>query len=137
MNDTLRNVLAVVCGVVLGMFINGGIVQMSGMIIPYPEGYDFSSMDKMKETFHLLETKHFIMPWIAHAVGTLVGAIVATKIAVTNHKMLASILAFIFFIFGAIMVFSIPQTPSWFAAADLIGAYLPMGLLGWKLAGSK
>ena len=38
-----------------------------------------------------------------------------------------------FFIMGFIAVATIPS-PTWFAVVDLVGAYLPMGWLGGKIA---
>jgi len=39
-----------------------------------------------------------------------------------------------FLIGGIMMIVMIPETPLWFSILDLVGAYIPMGWLGWKLA---
>ena len=134
MNNTVKNIVAVIVGVIVGWGVNGGIISISGSIIPYPNGYDMSSPETMKSTFHLLESKHFIMPWIAHALGTLFGAFVAVKIAATNHLRWALLIAAFFLIGGITMVTMMPSTPLWFAIVDLAGAYLPMGWLAHNLA---
>ncbi|MEE9372447.1 MAG: hypothetical protein V3V00_05280 [Saprospiraceae bacterium] len=133
MNDTLRNILAVVAGVLIGGVVNMGIVKFGASIIPNPEGYDFSTLETMKENFHLLHPKNFIVPLLAHALGTLAGAFVITKIAVSHHLKLALFLGAFFLIGGITMVVRLPSTPIWFAALDLLGAYLPMAWLGHKL----
>lgn len=135
MNPLLKNVLAVLAGAAIGMFVNGGIVSLSGSVIPYPEGFDNSDMVKFKETAHLLEAKHMIMPFLAHALGTLVGAFTAAKIAASRHLMMSMWIGFFFLLGGLGMVFMIDQ-PAWFTAMDLGLAYLPMAWLGWKFAGS-
>ena len=74
------------------------------------------------------------MPIIAHALGSLVGAFVAAKIAGSNHKILALAVAVFFLLGGIYMVYLIPEAPLWMKATDILLAYIPMGWLGWKLA---
>ena len=103
------------------------------MVIPSPEGFDGSTMEGMKETLHLLKAQHFIFPFLAHALGTLVGAFIAAKMAATHKMKLALGIGILFLIAGIINVIMLPH-PVWFAALDLVVSYLPMGWLGGKLA---
>ena len=134
MNSTVRNVIAVVVGFVVGSLANMAIVTIGPSIIPNPVGFDNSSVEVMKETFHLLEPIHFIVPWLAHALGALVGSFVAVKIAVSHHLRVGLVVGFLFLLGGAYMIFSLPSTPVWFSILDLIGAYIPMAWLGHKIA---
>lgn len=68
MNPILRNVLAVIAGIVVGSFINGALVMVSGSIIPPPTGVDLTSEAGLRAGMHLMEPKHFIFPFLAHAV---------------------------------------------------------------------
>ncbi|WP_396638237.1 hypothetical protein [Maribacter sp. R77961] len=136
MNPVLKNILAVLAGLIVGSLVNMGIVMLSGSIIPPPEGGDVTTMEGLKATMHLFEPKHFIMPFLAHALGTLVGAFVAAKIAASRNMLFAVLVGTFFFIGGAISVSSLGG-PMWFNALDLIVAYFPMAYLGCKLAGSK
>lgn len=129
-NPLLRNILAVVIGLIIGSLVNMGIVMLGPHVIPYPEGYDGTTVDNMKEGFHLLSSKDFIMPWLAHALGTLSGAVVATKIALTRHLTMALIIG-CFFLLGGISVISMIPSPTWFTIMDLVGAYIPMAYLGY------
>ena len=86
MNPILKNVLAVIAGLVLGGMANMGIIMLSGSVIPPPEGVNPADIESLKANMHLFEAKHFIMPFLAHAVGSFVGALVAALIAAT-HKM--------------------------------------------------
>ncbi|MBT4728635.1 MAG: hypothetical protein HOB88_09385, partial [Bacteroidetes bacterium] len=86
MNPILRNILSVIAGIVLGMLVNGGIISISGSIIPPPEGADATSMEGLKESIHLFQPKHFVLPFLAHALGTFFGALL-TGLLVINHKM--------------------------------------------------
>jgi hypothetical protein len=133
MNPLLRNILAVVAGILLGSAVNMGIIMLSSSIIPPPEGADVTSMESLKASMHLFEPKHFVFPFLAHALGTLAGAFLAALIA-ASHKIKFGLGIGIFFLIGGIAsVFMLPS-PTWFTVLDLAGAYIPMGWLGGKLA---
>ncbi|NQY29156.1 MAG: hypothetical protein HRT69_06765 [Flavobacteriaceae bacterium] len=133
MNPILKNILAVVTGVFIGMAVNMGLIMISGSIIPLPEGVDNTTSEGLKAGMHLFEVKHFIMPFLAHALGTFSGAFVAARLA-ANHKMKFAIAIGVLFLLGGIyMVFMLPS-PTWFTVLDLGLAYIPMGLLAGKLA---
>lgn len=133
MNPIVRNVLAVITGLFIGSVVNGGIIAVSGSIIPPPEGADIKTMEGLKASMHLFKPENFLMPWLAHAMGTLVGAFLATLIAAT-HKMRFALTIGIVFLMGGIANVVMLPSPIWFTIADLAGAYLPMAWLGGKLA---
>lgn len=136
MNPIIRNILAVVAGIIIGGAVNMGIILISSSIIPPPEGADITTMEGLKASMHLMQPKHFIMPFIAHALGTLVGAYIAATIAV-NHKMKFALAIGGWFLLGGIVnIFMLPS-PIWFTVVDLAGAYIPMAYLGGKLATKK
>ena len=132
MNPILKNIGAVVAGLVVGSIVNMGIVMLSGSVIAPPEGGDITTMEGLKATMHLFEPKHFIFPFLAHAIGTLVGAYVAAKLAATRNITMALIIGVFFFIGGSINV-SMLGGPLWFTVLDLAMAYIPMAYLGGKL----
>jgi len=133
MNPIFRNTLAVVAGGIVGMVVNMGIIMLSGAVIPPPEGVDVSDVESIKAHIHLYEPKHFLFPFLAHALGTLVGAYVAALIAI-NNKMRPAIVVGVFFLIGGIMAVQMIPGPIWFAALDLVMAYIPMAWLGSRLA---
>ena len=136
MPPILRNLLAVIAGLVVGSVVNMAIISVGSIVIPPPTGVDMSDMDKFAENIKLLEPANFIAPWLAHALGTLVGAFTAAKVA-AGHKMKLALGIGVFFLLGGIMMVSMVGGPVWFAVLDLIGAYLPMGFLGGMLGGAK
>ena len=136
MPPILRNLLAGIAGLVVGSVVNMAIISVGSIVIPPPTGIDMTDMDKFAENLKLLGPAHFIAPWLAHALGTLVGAFTAAKVA-AGHKMKLALGIGIFFLLGGIMMVSMVGGPVWFAALDLIGAYLPMGFLGGMLGGAK
>ena len=136
MNPVIKNILAVIAGVIIGGIVNMGIVNIGGSIIPPPEGADVTTMEGLAASMQLFEPRHFIMPFLAHALGTLVGAAVAGLIAASHKMKIALGIGAFFLIGGIVMVISVPS-PTWFAALDLIVAYLPMGYLAGKFATRK
>lgn len=133
MNPTLKNILAVVAGLVAGGIINTLIIGVSGKIIPPPEGADVTTVEGIKASIHLFEPKHFLMPFLAHALNAFVGAFVTAKIAANRHLLLAMIIGIVSLLGGIAAVVMIPA-PLWFNITDLTLAYLPMAFLGGKLA---
>lgn len=136
MNPTLKNILAVVAGIVIGSAVNMGIILMSSSIIPPPEGADLTTAEGLKNSMHLMQPKHFIMPFLAHALGTFVGALLAVKLAAKHPFTLALIVGAFFLIGGIANVFMLPS-PIWFTLIDLVGAYLPMSYLASRFFGPK
>lgn len=133
MNPIFRNFLAVLAGLIIGSIVNMGIIMLSSQIIPPPADVDVTTTEGLNAGMHLFEPKHFIMPFLAHALGTLVGAFIAAKIAVGN-KMRAAFIVGILFLIGGILNVLMLSSPMWFTGLDLLVAYLPMAFIGGKLA---
>ena len=136
MNSTVKNILAVVAGIIIGGIVNMGLINISGSIIPPPEGVDNTTMEGLKESMHLFQPKHFIFPFLAHALGTLVGAFIAAKIAATRKMTFALVIGAFFLLGGITSVMMLPS-PTWFSILDIVGAYIHMAYIGGKLAIGK
>ena len=132
-NKIARNVLAVIMGIVLGSVVNMGIINLQDSFIALPEGVDVTNTESLQSSMHLFEPKHFIFPFCAHAIGTLVGAYVAARIA-ASHKMHFALGIGIFFLIGGISMVFMISSPIWFVILDLSLAYIPMGWLSGRLA---
>ena len=136
MNTTVKNILGVIAGVVAGGSVNMGIIMISGSVIPPPQGADVTTMEGLEAAMHLFEPKHFLMPFLAHAIGTLVGAYIAALIASTKKMYFALGVGAWYLLGGTINVLMLPS-PMWFTFVDLIGAYIPMAYLAGKFAMRK
>lgn len=132
MKKIIVNIVAVLVGLFAGAFVNGGIINISGEIIAPPVGSNMKTMEGLIQAMPLMEPKHFIMPFLAHALGTLIGAILCSIIARSNQLVLSLSIGLSFFIGGFMMVFQLPA-PLWFDLVDLIFAYFPMAWLGYKI----
>ncbi len=132
MHPILRNILAVLAGLVIGSIANMSLVMVSGQVIPPPAGADVTTFDGLRASIHLFEPKHFLFPFLAHAIGTLAGAFVAARLAASGKMAMALLVGAVFCAGGATNVFLLPS-PMWFNVVDLVGAYFPMAWFGGKL----
>ncbi|MGY0799005.1 hypothetical protein ACW7G0_08135 [Lysobacter sp. A286] len=132
MPHLLRNVIAVVVGFVVGSAVNLALVTLGPSLVPPPAGVDVTSAEGLAAAIHLFEPRHFVMPFLAHAVGTLAGALVAYLIAASHKAKLAYAIGVIFLCGGVAASFMIPA-PAWFIAVDLLAAYLPMAWLATRI----
>jgi hypothetical protein len=128
----IRNILAVIIGIVVGSVVNMSIINISSSLIPPPNGVDVTTFEGLNATMHLFEPKHFLMPFLAHALGTFFGALLAALIAATHKMKFALSIGFLFLIGGAMNVYMLPS-PLWFSVLDLIVAYIPMAYFAGKL----
>jgi len=112
------------------------LILVSGKVIPPPAGADLTTMEGLRSSMRLLEPKHFLFPFLAHALGTLSGAFAAAALAASRKTALALLIGLLFLAGGAMSVSMLPA-PMWFNIVDLAGAYLPMAWIGARLAARK
>jgi len=129
-----KNILATIAGVVIGSVVNMILVNIGPSIIPLPEGADISTMEGLHDSMKLFTPANFVFPFLAHALGTLVGAFVVAKFAASHHNKFAVGIG-VFFLLGGMAAASMIGGPLWFNITDLLLAYIPMSLLGAFLAG--
>ena len=131
----IRNILAVIVGLAVGMLVNGGLIKLGHAVIALPPGSDVSTMEGIAAAMPLFGPEHFIFPFLAHAGGTLVGTLVATLIAASQKLKIALGLGVVFLIGGIAAVIMLPA-PLWYDVIDLLFAYIPMAWIGAKLGGA-
>lgn len=132
MKPVVRNILAVVIGCVAGGLVNMAIISMSASIIPPPAGADVTTTEGLKASMHLFKPINFLMPWLAHALGTLVAAFISVKFS-ASHSLRLALIPGVLFLTGGIAAVAMLPSPVWFTLTDLLGAYLPMAWLGYFL----
>lgn len=125
--------MAVISAMFAGGALNMLIIMVSSYIIPPPEGADITTMEGLEAAMPMMKAQHFLMPFLAHALGTLLGAWVVTKLAVSRQFIFAMAIGVWFLIGGIANIVMLPS-PIWFAIVDLVLAYIPMAYLGYMLA---
>ena len=133
MRDFLRGLLAVVLGLIAGSAVNMGLIVLGGQLLPPPAGMDLTTTEGLRAAMPLLEPRHFLFPFLAHALGTLAGALLATWIVGRVSKVPALLIGLLFLAGGVASCFMLPA-PRWFEVLDLIFAYIPFAWLGYAVA---
>lgn len=126
----------VFAGAFAGGFANMGVLLAGSALLPAPEGVDVNDAASIDANIARYSVAQLLVPFAAHAVGTLVGAWLAALVARSGGMAwLASGLVGALFLAGGIYAVTlIPSAPLWFDALDLLGAYVPMAWLGHRLA---
>lgn len=112
--------------------MNSALIAASTALIPLPAGIDPNNAESLAKGMVLLEPRHFVMPFLAHALGTLTGALAAYLIAASHRARIAYAIGVVFLCGGIAATFMIPA-PVWFVVLDLLVAYLPMSWLAIQL----
>jgi len=136
MNMILRNVLAVVLGIVACFVAKFMIIAIGGSIIPPPEGVNMNDLESIKANANLFQAKHFVTPFLEHSLGSLFGGLVAALVA-ANRKIIFALVIGGLHLLGGIIAAAVIPAPMWFIALDLVVAYLPMAYLGGLIAARK
>jgi len=137
MPPILRNLIALVLGVLSSGTANMSLIKLGGKLLPPPPGVDVNDIASINAHIGEYTVAQLMMPFLAHALGTLLGAFLAARIAASRQLFLALIVGALGLLGGAMAVHMIPNSPLWFDILDLGFAYIPMALLGWLLAGGK
>lgn len=133
MHIVIRNLVAVVLGFVVGSAVNMALVTVGPMIIAPPEGVNSTNMESLAASMHLFSPRHFLFPFMAHALGTFTGAVGAYLLAVSQPAVMSYVVGTLF-LFGGIAVATMLPSPIWFVCLDLLLAYIPMAMLAVLLA---
>lgn len=129
----LRLLLAIVAGLIAGSAVNMALVMAGGHIVAPPAGADMTTAEGIRAALPQLAPRHFLFPFLAHALGTLAGAFAAAKLA-SRYKPVGALVVGVFFLGGGILAARMIPAPTWFVATDLACAYLPFAWLGYLLA---
>ncbi|MBL9127792.1 MAG: hypothetical protein JNL97_09100 [Verrucomicrobiales bacterium] len=135
MKSILRALIAVIAGLLVGGCVNMALVLASPHVIPPPAGVDVGNMDSMRAGIHLFEPKHFLFPFLAHALGTLAGALVAGFVVAAHRAMRFAVVIGMVFLAGGVLAATMIPAPRWFVVLDLLVAYIPMAWLGGRMVG--
>ena len=128
----VRNVIAVLIGIVVAFLVIMGIQMINFSLYPFPEGLDQNDSEAMKEYAESLPSLAYIIVLLSYFFGTLIASFVAVKIAQTHHKVIALIIGGFLLVMAIINMFRISH-PIWFVILCLL-IFIPTALLGHKLA---
>lgn len=137
MHPVLRNILAFIAGLFIGGLVNMLLIQISGSVIAPPPGVDVNDVQSINAHIEDYAPIQLLFPFLAHALGVLVGAFIAARFGATHKMTFALVIGVLFLLGGIGAVMMIPNAPLWFDVLDLGVAYLPMAWLGGRLGGGS
>lgn len=127
----LRNFAAVIGGVLGGIFLVGLITQASHKIYGSTEDINMEDTEAFQEFIASLPLEAFLFIILANAMGALMAALIASKLAESNRFYLGLVAGLFIFLGALIMEVSIPG-PGWLLPVDLLSTAM-MTLIGAKL----
>jgi hypothetical protein len=134
--NILKRLAIVFFSIAIGGMVNMFFITISSKVIAPPVGTNLTTEQGLKDAMHLMQPKHFVMPFLAHAIGTLVAAFLITAsmhLLLKKSNLLLSLLPGLCFLAGGIMMVKMLPSPIWFTITDLVLAYIPMAYLGYVL----
>ena len=131
MQHIFRNFIALLLAFLSAWLVTSAIIILGHSIVPTPEGMDTNSFESIKNNFHLFQTKHFIFPLIAHAMGTFISAYIVSHFAV-SHKFKFALGVGVLFMFVSLWLSLRIGHFRWIGILE-IALYIPMSLFAYSL----
>jgi hypothetical protein len=129
----LKRTIVIFISLFSGAMLNGAIINISSKVIAPPKGFDLNTAEGLQAAMPHMGPEHFLFPFLAHAIGTLISAVLISRFLKSQQFVFSMMAGILFLMAGVAMVIMLPGTPIWFILVDLIGAYIPMAYLGNKL----
>lgn len=108
----IRNVCAVLIGLIAGMAVNMAIILLDLKLYPLPEGVDFNDAEGMKAYVATLPVAVLLLVLLAHLSQAFVGGWLAARISANRSMMMAMIVGVITLLGGLYNMLSLPL-PAW------------------------
>ena len=99
----LRNVIAVIIGIIAGMALNMGILEINSLAYPIPEGLDIKVPAQLQNYLDTLPAPAFLVAMAAPLAQSFGGGWVAARLGSSRPMLLAMIVGMISLVAGAVM----------------------------------
>ena len=124
----IRNVLAVLLGLIVGNIAIMGLHYLGMEFYPLPEGTNMNDMNAIAEYIKIAPTGALLMVIVAHIGGTFLAGL-STGL-VSRNNITAYIVGGFFTLAGVYNLYMLPH-PIWFNIEAIL--YLPAAIYGFKL----
>jgi len=125
----LRNVIAVIIGIIAGMALNMGILEINSLAYPIPEGLDIKVPAQLQNYLDTLPAPAFLLAMAAHLAQSFGGGWIAARLGSSRPMLLAMIVGAVS-LAGGVMMMTMVKGPAWMAIE------LPLYLVVAWLAGN-
>ena len=109
----IRNVIAVVVGMIAGMAANMAFVIMNKALYPMPQGVDSNDKEGFAEYIGSLPVIALLIIIVAHLSQAFVGGGVAARISADRLMTVAMIVGAFSLVAGVVTMYMMPPVPSW------------------------
>lgn len=109
----LRNIGAVILGLLVGSALNMGLVMANMSLFPGPEGLDFNDTEAMAEYIAGLPQSAFILVLLAHVGQASLGGWIAARVGASRPIVLALVVGALTLVGGAMNMMNFPDAPIW------------------------
>ena len=124
----IRNILAVIVGLVVGNIAIMGLHYLGMVLYPFPEGLDMNDMKAIAEYISIAPLGSLLFVMLAHILGTFIAGI--STALVTKNIILIYIIGGFFTLSGIYNLYMLPH-PLWFNIEVIF--YFPAAIYGHKL----
>ncbi len=108
----IRNICAVLVGLVAGMVFNMLIVMLSTVLYPMPEGVGFNDREGLAAYIETLPVTAFLIVMLAHLGQAFVGGWIAALIS-RNSSMVVAMIVGVLTLLGGLYNMSTLPLPAW------------------------
>ena len=108
----IRNICAVLIGLVAGMIINMLIVMFSTVLYPMPEGVNFNDREGLAAYIETLPVTAFLIVMLAHLGQAFFGGWIAALISRKNPMLVAMVIGVLSMLAGLYNLSTLPA-PAW------------------------
>jgi hypothetical protein len=109
-----RNVIAVIIGIITGMALNMGILQVSYLAYPIPEGLYINDPAQFQDYLDTLPATAFLVAMLAHLAQSFGGGWVAARLGSSRPMLLAMIVGALS-LAGGVTMMTMVKGPAWMA----------------------
>ena len=75
----LKRTIVIFISLFSGAMLNGAIINISSKVIAPPKGFDLNTAEGLQAAMPHMGPEHFLFPFLAHALGTLLSALLITR----------------------------------------------------------
>ena len=108
----IRNTLAVIIGLAVGMIFNTGMVLLNTELHPMPDGVDFNDAEGKSAYIAALPSMGWLLIVVAHVGQAFIGGLLAAAIGRSASMVVAMIVGVISMLLGIANLMSMPL-PAW------------------------
>jgi hypothetical protein len=133
MPSIVRSILVVLLGWLVGSAVMMALHFATTLIYPLPEGVSLWDMDALRAVAATMPAGAWLLASLEHAIGTLVGAWLAARLAGRSPLIQALIVGALFLLGGVVNLLQLKPPLWWIWPVDL-GLYPVAALIGFILA---